>query len=95
MFDAARAVDKDEERPLDDNNKLRFEERVAGRDEDDQIIERVGSGGGGDGALRRQLIKVTPVIEIEISREQLLERVAREQYLEIKISGQQPLKISL
>ena len=49
-FDAARAVEEDEERRLDDKNKIWFEERVAGLNEDDQILERVG--GGRDGTLR-------------------------------------------
>ena len=50
-LDAARAVDEDEELRLDDKHKLWFEEMVAGRDANNQIIERV-SGGGGDGTLR-------------------------------------------
>ena len=46
-------MDDDEERWLDDENKIWFEERIAGLDEDDQILEWVGGGGGGgDGTLR-------------------------------------------
>ena len=91
-----RAVNKDKERRLDNENKLWFEERVARRDEDEQIIERVGGGGGSDdGTLRLRWIEVPPVLEIEISREQSLERVASEQSLEIEISGERPLEISL
>ena len=33
-FDARRVVDEDEEGRLDDENKLRFEERVEGREEE-------------------------------------------------------------
>ena len=44
--DAERAVNKDQERRLDDENMLWFEERVAVRDEDEQVLERVGGGGG-------------------------------------------------
>ena len=51
-FNAARAVDEDKERRLDNENKIWFEERVVGLDEDDQILEWVGGGGGGDGTLR-------------------------------------------
>ena len=46
-FDAARVVDEDKERRKDDENKLWFEERVEGQDEDKQILER----GGGEGTL--------------------------------------------
>ena len=41
-FDAAHTVDEDEERRLDDDNKLWYEERVAGREKDKRIIERGG-----------------------------------------------------
>ena len=88
-------MDEDEERRLDDKNKIWFEERVAGLDEDDQIFERVGGGGGGNGTLRLLLIEVPPVLEIEISRNQLLEGVTREQSLDIEIFGERPLEMSL
>ena len=64
-----RAVDEDEERRRDDKDKIWFEERVAGVDEEDQILERFGSGGRGDGTLRLWSVEVPPVIEIEISRD--------------------------
>ena len=95
MFHTARAVDEDEERRLDDENKIWFEERVARLDDEDQILGWVGGGGGRDGTMRLRSIKVLPVLEIEISRDQSLERVARDQSLEIDISGEQPLEISL
>ena len=83
-FDAARAVDEDEERRLDDEKKIWFEERVAGLDEDDQILELVigGGGGGRDGTMRLRSIEVPPVVDIEISRDRWLEKVARERSLE-------------
>ena len=71
---------------------------MAGLDEDDQILEWVGGGGGGgdgDGTLRLRSIEVPPVLEIEISRDRSLERVARERSLEIDISGEPPLEIYL
>ena len=74
---------------------LWFEERASGRDKDERILERVDGGGDGDGILRLRWIKVPPVLEIEISRERSLERVARERSLEIDISGEQAMDISL
>ena len=50
------------------------EERVAGQDEDKQILDR---GDGGGDFLRLQWIEVTPVGEVEISREQALEAITR------------------
>ena len=38
-FDTARAVDEDKDRRMDNKNKLWFEERVAGRDEDGRILD--------------------------------------------------------
>ena len=46
--EAAQAVDEDEERRLDNKNKPCFEEMVAGRDKDEQIIKR----GDGDNTER-------------------------------------------
>ena len=39
IFNAPRALDNDKERSLDDANKLWFKERIAGREEDKQILE--------------------------------------------------------
>ena len=53
---------------MDVKNKLWFEERVAGREKDEQTLEWVG-GGGIDSTLRLRWIEVSLVLEIEISRE--------------------------
>ena len=64
---------------------------MAGQDEDERIIER----GGDEGTLRLQWIEVPPVVEIEIFSERALETVTRERSLEIDISQERPLEISL
>ena len=76
-------MEKDKERQLDDKNKFWFEETAVGQDKDKQILER---GGGGNGTLPLQCIKVPTILEIEISRDGALERVTRERSLKIEIS---------
>ena len=53
---------------MDVKNKLWFEERVAGREKEEQTLGW-GGGGGIDGTLRLRWIEVSPILEIEISRE--------------------------
>ena len=59
-FSAAQAVDKVDERRLDNKKTLWSEERVAGQDKDKQILVR-GAGSGDGDFLRLQWIEVLPV----------------------------------
>ena len=69
-FDAAWAVDQDKEQRLDDEIKLWFNERVAGGDREEQILEQGGGGGnGGGGTMRLRWIEVPLILDIENSRE--------------------------